>query len=351
MIMIKNLIINGLRGISQCEIGGIGGINLFLGHNNCGKSTILEALFLLTGGTFPINFLRINSLRNCSLKDAEDLRLPFYGALKDSPIVISGDFDNGNRRLTISYAEDVIEKVSVNQIPDDINTPLPKDTQVNFDLLLENGNHVETQLEIKHKQPQKLNIKGDSTHEGHIQAWFISPSEPYNNVENYFAEIVVNKQEGFVTTILKHIEPNIQDVVLAGNQILLDVGFDKRIPIQLMGDGLKKMLSVVVNMAMARNGILLIDEIDNGLHYSSMPILWKAIVESAKMYNVQVFATTHNVESLRALNEILESDAYKDIQSDFRSYTIRREENGVHKVIKAEYSQFNHIINQDLELR
>ena len=102
---------------------------------------------------------------------------------------------------------------------------------------------------------------------------------------------------------------------------------------------------------MARNGILLIDEIDNGLHYSSMPILWKAIIESAKIYNVQVFATTHNIESLRALNDVLASDEYHGIQEVFRSYTIRRGESGKHKVILAKYPQFNHIINQDLELR
>ena len=132
---------------------------------------------------------------------------------------------------------------------------------------------------------------------------------------------------------------------------MVDIGFERRIPIQLMGDGLKKVLSVVVNMAMVPNGILLVDEVDNGLHYSSMPILWKAIVESAKMYNVQVFATTHNVESLRALNEVLSNDEYQGQQSDFRSYTIRRGDNGEHRVILAKFPQFNHIINQALEVR
>lgn len=349
--MIKNLVINGLRGISQCKIDDMGSVNLFLGHNNCGKSTILEALFLLTGGTFPINFLRINKLRNFLLKEGEDLRLSFYGAQKDSPIVIEGCFDFGNRKLTITYSEDVIEKVSVKQIPDDINKPLPKDSQIKFDLLLENEKHVETQLEVRHQQPQKLNIKGDTNHEGHILACFISPSEFFNSVENSFAEIIVNKQEEFVVEILRQIEPSIQDIVLAGNQILLDVGFEKRIPIQLLGDGLKKVLSIVVNMAMVKNGILLVDEIDNGLHYSSMPILWDAVIKSANMYNVQVFATTHNIESLRALNDVLANDEYYNIQEKFRSYTIRRVDDGFHKLIMSKYPQFNHIINQNMELR
>ena len=349
--MIKNLSINGLRGVSQCQIEDIGRINLFLGRNNCGKSTILEALFLLTGATYPINFQRINILRKCPFREGEDLRFSFYGTRSTDPIIISGIFENGSRTLVISYNEESIEKVAAHQLPTDINAPLPKIFQVNFDLDLENGHHIKTQLAVKQKQPENVMIKGDTNHEGHIPARFISPAEPYENVENYFAAIVENKREDYVRKIMSVIDPSIIDIVFAGNRIMADIGFEKRIPIQLMGDGLKKVLSVVVNMAMVPNGILLIDEVDNGLHYSSMPILWKAIVESAKMYNVQVFATTHNVESLRALNEILENDTYKDLQSNFRSYTIRREENGEHKVIKAEYSQFNHIINQDLELR
>ena len=349
--MINNLTINGLRGISQCRIDDIGRINLFLGRNNCGKSTILEALFLLTGGTYPINFQRINNLRKCPFREGEDLRLPFYGTKTNQPILISGQFDDGNRSLTISYNEETIEKVSVNQIPHDINMPLPKDCQVNFDLLLENGRHIITQLEIKHSQPQKVNIKSDTNHEGHVPAWYISPADPYSNVETYFTQIVAKKQEQYITEIMRQIDPSIRDVVLAGQQILVDVGFEKRLPIQLAGDGLKKVLSVIVNMAMAQNGILLIDEIDNGLHYTSMPILWRAIIESASRYNVQVFATTHNIDSLRALNSELALVADQGVQEQFRSYTIRKGSDGLHSAIMSKYSQFNHIINQELELR
>lgn len=346
--MIDNLRINGLRGISQCHVDDIGRVNLFLGRNNCGKSTILESIFLLSGGIDPVNYTKINSLRHYkTMQSGEDFTFNIHGLQKERPIVIVALCDGKSRELTISYRESRSKNINIV----DSNAKLAIDYQVLFHLESDGMPSVDTSIKVTSTNPNEGDVEIAEAPMLHIPAFFISPSEPYENVESYFASIVENKREEYVKKVINAIDPTIKDIVFAGNRIMADIGFEKRIPIQLMGDGLKKVLSVVVNMAMVPNGILLIDEVDNGLHYSSMPILWKAIVESAKMYNVQVFATTHNVESLRALNEILESDAYKDLQSDFRSYTIRREENGEHKVIKAKYPQFNHIINQDLELR
>lgn len=346
--MIDRLSINGLRGISQCILEDIGQVNLFLGRNNSGKSTILESIFLLSGGNDPFNYAKINSLRHYNrMQSGEDLIYNIYGLKKDTPILISAFCDSQMRELSISYKETRSKNISIS----DSSTRPSIDYEVLFHLKNEGMPDVDTSFKVSSINPNKGKVALADAPIFHIPAFFISPSEPYENVESYFASIVENKREDYVKKVINDVDPNIKDIVFAGNRIMADIGFDKRIPIQLMGDGLKKVLSVVVNMAMVPNGILLIDEVDNGLHYSSMPILWKAIVESAKMYNVQVFATTHNVESLRALNEILSRGEYKDIQDDFRSYTVRRGDDGEHKVIKANYPQFNHIINHDLELR
>lgn len=347
--MIENINIKGLRGISDIEINSLGQINLFVGKNNCGKSTILESVFLLTGGTVPHNMQRINNLRNCPLRSGEDWCYNFFGVRKDRPIRISADFDSVRRVLSIEYSESIKRNINLSEAPSGINSKPPMVYKVDFDLAMENGVHYQTNMAIHDDEPNKLRQKIVSDYQGIVNAWFISPSEPYEHVEDYFAEAVENKQEAYITQVMRQIEPTINDIVVAGNRILVDVGFEKRLPIQLMGDGLKKILSVVVNMSMAKDGVLLIDEVDNGMHYSSMPVLWKAIVESAKMYNVQVFATTHNIESIESLNDVLADDS--DMKDRFRSYTIRRKANGEHIANMATFAQFNHIINQELELR
>ena len=66
-------------------------------------------------------------------------------------------------------------------------------------------------------------------------------------------------------------------------------------------------------MAQAKNGILLIDEIDSGLHHTVMERMWKMILETAKKLNIQVFATTHSRDCVESLAEICKLDSNDDI--------------------------------------
>lgn len=346
--MINCLNIEGLRGISKCQIDDLGQFNVFVGCNNCGKSTILDSVFLLSGGSIPLNFQKINELRNCSLREGTDFMYNFYGLNIANPIKISAMVDGGERRLEIMYSENEKRNLDIDDLRQGVNKSVPMIYRVDFNMQLETGESVKTYMSIHSDEPGKLRQKS-AVGSVIVPAWYISPAEPYENVVEYFAKVVEMKQESEIAAVMREIEPSIQDIVIAGDRILVDSGFEKRLPIQLMGDGLKKLLSVIVNMSMASEGILLVDEIDNGLHYKSMPVMWKAIIQSAMQYNVQVFVTTHNKESMNSLNDILES--FPDVQSRFRSYSICRKGNGEHVAIMANYEQYNHIINQGLELR
>ena len=103
---------------------------------------------------------------------------------------------------------------------------------------------------------------------------------------------------------------------MVANKIMVDVGFPKLLPINLMGDGIRKIFSLLVLMYISRDGIILIDEIDNGFHYSAMRQLWSAILISAKEFNTQVFATTHNEDSIRGL---VQSVSNQDISQNLIS--------------------------------
>ena len=74
----------------------------------------------------------------------------------------------------------------------------------------------------------------------------------------------------------------------------------------MQGDGLRRYLNIVAASANPMNNILLIDEIENGLHYSAYKKLWEAIFALATTTNKQVFVTTHSKETLSHLNEMLE---------------------------------------------
>lgn len=83
----------------------------------------------------------------------------------------------------------------------------------------------------------------------------------------------------------------------------MDIGLDKRIPINMMGDGARKILSILTTIYECKNGIVLIDELSNGFHYSVMKGVWRAIISVAKKNNVQIFATTHDLDSIKGLRD------------------------------------------------
>jgi len=84
--------------------------------------------------------------------------------------------------------------------------------------------------------------------------------------------------------------------------VLLELdGESVRIPLGSVGDGSRRLLGLALALIRYRDSVLLLDEIDAGLHYSIMPRLWHLIVETARQSNMQVFATTHSSDCVRGL--------------------------------------------------
>ncbi len=99
-------------------------------------------------------------------------------------------------------------------------------------------------------------------------------------------------------------------------------------------------------MANARDGILLVDEIDTGLHFTTMSNMWRLIWETAKRLNVQVFATTHNSDCWRSLTEIANADSQSE-----EGITIQRIEKGKQKSIVFSEPQIVIAAEQEIEVR
>jgi AAA15 family ATPase/GTPase len=90
-----------------------------------------------------------------------------------------------------------------------------------------------------------------------------------------------------------------------------------------MGDGMRKILTFLATIATTKNGVLLIDEIENGLHYSSLSVVWKALFAACKEYNVQIIATTHSYECVEAFSKSY--DAFDPEGDDIRLFRIDKE--------------------------
>lgn len=139
----------------------------------------------------------------------------------------------------------------------------------------------------------------------------------------------------------------------AAGQIYFDLGNDFRtlLPLNLMGEGIQRLLDVITSIAHTAGGIVLIDEIDNGLHYSALRTLWKGILQAAREYDVQVFATTHSAEALRHLTWVLDDEENASYRNDVAAYTLIRATDDEVKNYRYNYGQLEFALERGIEVR
>lgn len=277
------------------------------------------------------------------------LRLNFYGMNPFEEIVLTGKHNNGKERnLTISYKEENSETITQDNAG---NQEKHYFLNLKADI---SGKVYETSLKYPGKTDTDATVSSlkDDEYEDELKSIYISSSNPYDNNVKLFSDLLLDKQEKALIESLREIEPNLKDIIVANGNLYADVSLDKRLPIQVLGDGIRKIISILINIYQVKNGgILLIDEVDNGLHYKSMPTLWRSILSMARKYDVQIFATTHNIDSLRSLNNALGESSYADMQEHTHIYTLRKNQSGQMKAFMNEYGQFNHLIKTETEIR
>jgi AAA15 family ATPase/GTPase len=122
---------------------------------------------------------------------------------------------------------------------------------------------------------------------------------------------------------LANFDKNINTIDILNNDVYIGFeGINEMLPLGMSGDGLRRFLNIVASSANPMTNIILIDEIDNGMHYSAYKKLWEAIFALAMTTNKQVSVTTHSKETLYKLNEMLEENP--DYQKELRLYTIEK---------------------------
>ncbi|MCK5177461.1 MAG: AAA family ATPase [Candidatus Aenigmarchaeota archaeon] len=344
--MYKKIKINGFRGIKELEVTDFKQFNLFVGENNCGKTTILESLYLITGPTNALLPTRINSFRNMNRIDETSFSVLFNELNIDSNIEISAVLDKpkeernltikSNKKQTVRFVQNNYEEAKI-EVSD---TSKPKINGLILEYSLKKGTKKPlkkiTNIIIEGVEPKITVLKN---YKETLMGSFINETT-YRNVSKIFNNIQIRKQTNKIVNILRKIEPSLKEIVLGSEDILYcDFGLNKLVPINVMGDGIVRILTIISTIADMQDGIVFIDEIENGLYPLSQNILWSAIFESAKEFNVQIFATTHSIECINAFCSSYSK--IKNSEDDIRLYRIERKNNNLkavnynHKVLKA----------------
>ncbi len=351
----KNIEIKNFRGIDHLKIDDFSRVNVFLGQNSSGKSSVLESLLLIMGMSNPDLPQMINSVRSRSYSGFSDLTYMFYNLdLKVKPEMTSELFDNNKRHLSLDLTYVFDEKsqpdLQNGQIPTSETKTFLNTLKMLFDV--ESGEQKST-YECSLTANQQGLISNKKLAEGYLEknsVAFLFSDLAAGNPARDLVELTKRRLKDTVTEQLKHFDSRITALEILNNVAYVGLeGIDQLLTVNMQGDGLRRYLNIVAASANPANNILLIDEIENGLHYSAYKKLWEAIFALATTTNKQVFVTTHSKETLKRLNEMLEE--HPEYQQEMRLYTIENTKLKGHQAYKYTFEGLNGACENDVELR
>jgi AAA15 family ATPase/GTPase len=360
MEFLKNITIKNFRGFEHLSIDDFRSINIFVGKNNSGKSSILEAIFLMAGMSNPLLPGNINKLRGLATKEAGDFKYLFHKLnLNNRPEFNSRLTDNTVRSLTIiPQYKNKRQQVQEEKTPTpnniatiDASTSTPDITGLILAFSPEGeSKKMKNSITI---DPPNIVPTFHSGYKENMHAVFITSEINQSNVLSRFSDIIKKKKENFILKAIQQIDPGIESVHPLPDGLFFGYhDMDELVPVNIAGDGIRRYLNILATIADKKDSIVLIDEIENGLHYSAHKILWKSIISLSRQFNVQLFVTSHNIEALKCLSDLVEENTeLQNIKNQIAVFKVDHTSKAGAKTYRYDFEAFNDAINTNTEIR
>lgn len=330
--MLHSLEIRNYRNLRHLTIEKLGRVNLLVGKNNTGKTSVLEAVYLwVNNGRFDIIYSVLEAREGTVESTAEDRyqrnKTTLASIFTNRKITSSSEqaifisVNDNNSSLTLSF-----EESHSNNDESKLLAFSVRPTSLNRTLLIPLHQTI---------NPKDLDYRPydwpDSIKNQFIKANGVSS----DTIDTLYDDIATTDWEDEVVGALKIVDKGIGKLAFR-----TDKSTGKRyavvrlennttpVPLRSMGDGVNRILAIILAMVNCEDGYLLIDEFENGLHYSVQEKLWEIVFDLAKRLNIQVFATTHSNDTIRSFTSVLAkqndpNEAGKAIRLQMHNDTIR----------------------------
>jgi len=356
LVMIKDIHIQNYRGIKDLKIKDFKRINLLVGDNNSGKTSVLEAIGLssnynITGVVAFESFRESGRLPQIQVFDPKlwsNFEYLFHEKSFSEGFKISLTIKNET-----SESEDniTLKCILSKEVGKFLGTPVVAviDQNQNNSLIAEYTENEKNPVVLGYSRDGTSNqISGARIFVGVSLISTATPSP--EELMAMMKKVVEKNDEVLFSKIAQVIDPKIKNIKTAGDEIYADIG-KISVPLKYMGDGLRKVLNIILKIRELKNGILLIDEIENGLHWKTQTILWRAVIAAAVEYNVQIIAATHSRDTIKALSEVYEEEKSLLGEDEIRLFKIKKDSEGLHHSLRYNSDMTMHVVEDEREVR
>jgi len=377
--MIHDLVIEKYRLFKHFEIAALARVNLIVGPNNSGKSSLLEAVHLLTSNDVRSSLIYLLGERGEYVSERFDPRLERGGR---GGYQISYVFHERSPQFgqTISISSAHKQRTSLkiallekkdDHIPDPNQLPLFTDE--------DDAKEVEGSARAGHLVFEYSRFDAESNRvsmpldeEGLVNArsyprtYARKTSLPsgasklittnylgYDELAMLWDKITLTPKEDRVVEALQILEPKVNRISFTSSQtsnsgisLRLD-GQAEPVPLGSMGDGMRRILAIIASLVSVGQGTLLVDEIDTGLYYAVLKDMWRLILETASKQQAQVFATTHSWDCVKAFQQAISE--FEDPETG-RLIRLDKTDDQI-KAVPYLADELSIAIEQDIEVR
>lgn len=327
-LRIESVSLEKFRAFRKLEVQGLGRVNLITGRNNTGKSSFLEALRLLAsnaawGEIYSILTNREELLgENMPEEEAEGLFLTlssfFCGfpeiSQSPDPIVIATEGGTGPMKLTLSFDLVIEERGSdggTRLVPSSEDFFGDREGDLALIVGVDGKRLIRKPRHLRYNFPTRRIPVHFIKEDPRIPCEFVGPygGRETTLLAHLWDRVALTNEEKYVIKALHIIDSNISAVTMIekGSRfrtaVVRSENISRPVSLRSFGDGLNRLFGIILSLVCAKNGLLLIDEFENGLHHTVQYQIWSTVFKLAQELDIQVFATSHSWDAIEAFQK------------------------------------------------
>jgi AAA15 family ATPase/GTPase len=364
--MIKNIEIKNFRCFDNLKVFGFERVNLISGKNNAGKTALLEAIFL-NSDPRPDTIFLLRQIRREQVSFSKALPertwINFFFEQNDNnKILIEAILGNGDSKavdisidetlksmlMQDSYQEDENSEEK-SKSPEIFSATESSVSTISISARLNNSLTFETQIISSARGiVATRDIKASDAKKVSFIPSFLRVSN--RDLTSEFDKARLSERDDEVLKAFKSVDNSITGVEsfsIGEPTIYLKREGKSRLPLSLFGDAINRIADIILKLVNNENSILIIDEIENGIHHSNQVYFWNVLYKLANELNVQIFATTHSLEMTQAF--IKAGLEHQNLAAHFE--LVRQAKTGKIVAIKRDLDTLDYGISHNEEVR